>query len=183
MKKYLLTLTPALLLFCYSFSQSADGTTKKYKKEIALSYVFIYPGNFLPSVEFTISKVVSPGLHFGLGISELYFRYKKSMYVPVFTHTEIYFGKKKRVGLNLQGGFSFFNYKWNNGNVFIEEKGNFYISAGPKYAFNIKNTAINCSFSLVIPQTKETVTNKTTQSNSTSINNNSGMNLKIGFPF
>ena len=183
MKKFLLTLLQGFFLLYCSFCQNAASTTEKIKKEISISYVFIYPGDFLPSVEFSISKVISPSLQFGFGLTEIYFRYRKRMYVPVFAVAEIKFGKKKRVSLNFQSGYGIYNYKWDNGNVFIEEKGSFYVSAGPKYAFKIKNSAINCSVNLVNPITKETINNKSTAQIRSSIVNNSGINLKIGVPF
>lgn len=183
MKKFLFTVIQVFFLLYCSFCQNAANTNKKNKKEISLSYVFIYPGEFLPSVECSISKIISPSLQFGFGLSEIFFRYRKRMYVPVFAVAEIKFGKKKRVSLNFQGGYGIFNYKWNNGNVFVEEKGSFYASAGPKYAFKIKNSAINCSVNLVNPITKETINNKSTAQISSSFVNNSGINLKIGVPF
>ncbi len=182
MKTLLLSLSFMLLSF-YSSSQNTTSTKKNYEKEISLSYVVVYPDEFLPSFEFSIRKIISPSFHIGAGITEIYFRYRKRMYIPVFADAGIYFGKKKKLGLSIQPGYGFYNYTWDNGNTFIKEKGSFYLSFGPKYSFDLKNKKLNCSVNLVNPITRERFYVVNTQKSGLSSMNHSGINIKVGFVF
>lgn len=188
MKKSLFALSFLFFSFC-SFSQITTSTKNKFEKEISVSYVVVYPGDFLPSLELSIRKNISPAFHVGLGLSGLYFRYEKKLYVPVFADAEIYFGKKKKFGFNIQAGYGFYNYTtvdkyaWGPGNVIVKRKGNYYLSAGPKYSFNINNKKFNCSVNLVNPTTRHKIYIENTKITTYSYAKNSGINVKVGFVF
>ncbi len=189
MKKFLLTFLPVFFFFYSSFSQSAASTSKKIEKEISLSYVFISPGEFLPSVEFSFRKIISPSFKIGAGLTEIYFRYRERMYIPVFADACIYLGKKKRVGISAQAGYGFFNHTFigkyvsGPGNVVVKRNGSFYLSAGPKYSFNIKNSKFNCSVNLVSPSTTYNLYIEDIKKTTNYVESNFGINVKFGLIF
>lgn len=100
MKTFYLAVSFILFSF-YSLAQITTSAKKNYEKEISISYVVVYPDEFLPSLEFSFRKIISPSFRIGVGLTEIYFRHKERMYIPVFVDACIYFGKKKKLGLGI----------------------------------------------------------------------------------
>jgi hypothetical protein len=94
-----------------------------------------------------------------------------------------YMGNKKQLGLAAQAGYGLFRYKWTNGNTFVDEKGSYYYAIGPKYRFTVKNKKVNCSVNLISPATRKNLYIDNTKKTSSTLLNNSGINIKLGFSF
>ena len=186
--KILFILLLVLISFCF-FSQITTSMKNNYEKEISISYVVLYPDEYLPSLELSVRKIISPSFSIGVGVSEIYFRYLEKMYIPVFADAIIYIGKKKRLGLNTQVGYGFFNHTFigkyvsGPGDVVVKRKGSYYLSAGPKYSFNINNRKFNCSVNLMHPSTKYSLYIEDIQKTTSYVENNPAINVKIGFAF
>lgn len=178
-----------LLVSFYSFSQITTSGKNNYEKEISISYVVLYPDEYLPSMEFSIRKIISPSIRIGAGVSEIYFRFREKLYIPVFADAGIYFGNKKRLGISAQAGYGFFNYNSvsknvsGSGNVHVIRKGSYYLSAGPKYSFKIKNLKFNGSVNLMYPSTKYSLYIEDINKTMSYIENNPALNVKLGFVF
>ena len=176
--KFILLVVCICVFQCLCVAQTKVTSDKKFEKEIGVSFFVIYPDEYLPSISFSISKIISPTFQVGVGINEIYFRYRRSLYVPVYTDFQITAGKKKKLGFNIKAGYGFFNsaetgkYAWGPGNVIVKRKGGIYSCAGVTYAFDISSKAFKAGINYTAALNKQNIFIEATKQSSNYVEKN-----------
>lgn len=182
-----------IICFCFyqsmSFAQSSVTATKKFEKEIGIHFFAFYPSEYAPAPSLSLRRIITTSLQAGAGISEIYFRHRDAMYIPLYGDLQLAVGKNKKVTFNLKPGYGFFKeretgvYAWGPGNVVIKRTGGFYAGVGASYGFKLWTKSFKAGLNYMSASTNNNVFVESTKQSSNYRDRYTGMSVFLSYLF